>query len=86
MKSRQYRILVERLTENLDRDPSVREIALGLLAEGEDTRDYETLFSENIQSVGPIERELLHRMEEHVKQLRFLHPAVSYQPRSIHGR
>ena len=67
---RQYRILVERLTENLDRDPSVREIALGLLAEGEDTRDYETLFSENIQSVGPIERELLHRMEEHVKQLR----------------
>ncbi len=67
---RQYRILVERLTENLDRDPSVREIALGLLAEGEDTRDYETLFAENIQSVGPIERELLHRMEEHVKQLR----------------
>ena len=67
---RQYRILVERLTENLDRDPSVREIALGLLAEGEDTRDYETLFAGNIQSVGPIERELLHRMEEHVKQLR----------------
>ncbi len=67
---RQYRILVERLTENLDRDPSVREIALGLLAEGEDTRDYETLFAENIQSVGPIERALLHRMEEHVKQLR----------------
>ena len=67
---RQYRILVERLTESLDRDPNVREIALRLLAEDEDTRDYETLFADNIQSAGPIEREVLHRMEEHVKQLR----------------
>ncbi len=67
---RQYRILVERLTESLDRDPNVREIALRLLAEDEDTRDYETLFADNNQSAGPIEREVLHRMEEHVKQLR----------------
>ncbi len=67
---RQYRVLVERLSESLGREPTVREIALRLLAEDESTRSYEALFAEDMQAAGPIEREVLHRMEEHVKQLR----------------
>ena len=67
---RQYRMLAERLSESLGREPHVREIALRLLAENESTRGYEALFAEDIQATGPIEREVLHRMEEHVKQIR----------------
>ncbi len=67
---RQYRVLVESLSERLGRDPNIREIALRLLAENEDTRDYEALFAGDMQAAGPIEREVLHRMEEHVKQIR----------------
>lgn len=66
---RQYRVLVERLTEQLDREPNVREIALRLLAEDEDTQGYEALFAKDNQTAGPIEREVVRRMEEHVKQL-----------------
>ncbi len=67
---RQYRALVEILSESLGRDPNVREIALRLLAEDEDTQNYEALFAKDTRAAGPIEREVLHRMEEHVKQLR----------------
>ena len=66
---RQYRVLVEGLKEKLDREPYVREIALRMLREEEDTKNYEVLFAEDSQAAGPIEREVLRRMEEHVKQL-----------------
>ena len=66
---RQYRVLTEGLKEKLDREPYVREIALRMLREEEDTKNYEVLFAEDSQAAGPIEREVLRRMEEHVKQL-----------------
>ncbi len=67
---RQYRVLVESLSESLGRDPTVREIALRMLAEDESARDYAALLAGDLQTAGPMEREVLRRMEDHVKQLR----------------
>lgn len=67
---RRYRGLEEELAEALGREPTVREIAIQLLAEDPDAPDFESLNGEDGGVAGRMEREALFRMEEHVKQLR----------------
>ncbi len=66
---RQYWAAVEELRDAAGREPTIREIALKLLAGNEEHQDQVARLQDQNQEVQPLDREVLHRMEEHVKQL-----------------
>ncbi len=66
---RQYRMAVEALRDAAGREPTIREIALKLLATDGEYQAHVARLQDQSQQVHPLDREVLHRMEEHVKQL-----------------
>ncbi len=66
---RQYRAAVEELRDAAGREPTIREIALRLLEAEEGNQEHLARLRDQTQKVRPLDREVLHRMEEHVKQL-----------------
>ena len=66
---RQYRMAVEALRDAAGREPTIREIALKLLATDDEYQAHAARLQDQSQQVHPLDREVLHRMEEHVKQL-----------------
>ncbi len=66
---RQYRMAVEELRDAIGREPSIREIALKLLAANAENQAQVQRLQDQGGQAEPLDREVLHRMEEHVKLL-----------------